>query len=154
MPLAHPRIVLYQPDIPGNTGTILRLAACLDLTVDLIEPAGFRLDNKSLQRAGLHYAERARLVRHADFEAFEEWRTGETRRLILATTRSRNSYTSFEFQPSDCLLFGRESAGVPDDIHQLADETITIPMAESSRSINLAVSVGMICGEVLRQTLW
>ena len=152
--MTRPRIALFQPDIPGNTGTILRLATCLDLIVDLIEPAGFRLDNKSLQRAGLDYAERAKLVRHADFEAFEAWRREEGRRLVLATTRSRNAYTALKFQPTDCLLFGRESSGVPDNVHQIADEDITIPMAESARSINLAVSVGMICGEMMRQLHW
>ena len=149
-----PRITLFQPDIPGNTGTILRLAACLDLTVDLIEPAGFRLDNKSLQRAGLDYAERTKLVRHADFNAFEAWRREEGRRLVLATTQSRKAYTSIQFRPTDCILFGRESSGVTEDVHQIADEKITIPMSESSRSINLAVSVGMVCGEVMRQLQW
>ncbi len=147
----RPRIVLFQPDIPGNTGTILRLGACLGLAVDIIEPAGFRLDDKSLQRAGMDYLDRAVLKRHDDWEAFEEWRGGEQRRLILLTTRASQSYTDFEFQANDCIIFGRESVGASEAVHQATDAELIIPMQESGRSLNLALSVAMVAGEALRQ---
>lgn len=146
------RIVLFQPDIPGNTGTILRLATCLGVHVDIIEPAGFRLDDKSLRRAGMDYLERASLTTHSDWQAFEGWRAEQGRRLILLTTESESSYCDFEFRADDCLLFGRESSGVTNDIHDAADERLTIPMVEAGRSLNVAVSVAMVTGEALRQT--
>ncbi len=146
-----PDIALYQPDIPGNTGTILRFAACLGLNVNIIEPAGFRLDDKNLKRAGMDYLELASLARHTSFTTFERWRKGENRRLICLTTKAANPYTAFEFQSDDIILFGRESAGLPDDVHNLADARLTIPMIEGARSLNLALSVSMVMGEVVRQ---
>lgn len=146
-----PRIALYQPDIPGNTGTILRFAACMGVGVDIIEPAGFRLDDKTLKRAGMDYLELASLTRHASFVAFEEWRSGKQARLVLITTKATGAYTDFCFRPDDILLFGRESAGVPDDVHALADAQLLIPMVDGARSLNLALSVSMVMGEVLRQ---
>lgn len=150
-PLSAPRIVLFQPDIPGNTGTILRLAACLGVAVDVIEPAGFRLDDKSLRRSGMDYLDRAALQRHQDWQQFEYWRRGEKRRLIALTTKTDAPYTDFAFRPDDCLMFGRESAGLPDYAHQACDAELTIPMAQSGRSINVALSVAMVVGEALRQ---
>ena len=147
-----PHIVLFQPDIPGNTGTILRLAACLNLTVDVIEPAGFRLDDKSLRRSGMDYLERTSLNRHQDWQAFEAWRQQEGRRLIALTTKSDTPYSGFTFTSTDCLLFGRESSGLPDYAHAACDAQLTIPMAEAGRSINVALSVAMVAGEALRQT--
>ena len=146
-----PRIALYQPDIPGNTGTILRFAACMGVGVDIIEPTGFRLDDKTLKRAGMDYLELASLTRHASWEAFEDWRSREQPRLILITTKAANSYTDFSFRSDDILLFGRESAGVPDDVHNIADERLLIPMVKEARSLNLALSVSMVMGEVIRQ---
>ncbi len=146
-----PRIALFQPDIPGNTGTILRLGACLGMAVDVIEPTGFRLDDKSLHRAGLDYREQAVMKRHIDWDSFENWRALENRRLVLLTTKSTQRYTDFVFQPSDCLLFGRETAGVPRDVHDRSDVQLTIPMVDGMRSLNLAVSVAMVAGEALRQ---
>ena len=108
------RIALYQPDIAGNTGTILRLAACLGLGVDIIEPAGFPLSDKALKRAGMDYLEMAALTRHIDWNAFEDWRKEDGRRLMLLSTKATIPYTSFSFADGDILLFGRESAGVPD----------------------------------------
>ena len=145
------RLVLFQPDIPGNTGTILRLAACLNLTVDIIEPAGFRLDDKSLRRAGMDYLERAAMRLHDDWQAFENWRRDEGRRLIVLTTAAEHSYTDFAYQPGDCLLFGRESAGVPDFVHDTADHRLTIKMAQTGRSLNVAISAAMVAGEAVRQ---
>ena len=129
-----PRLALYQPDIAGNTGAILRLAACLDLGVDVIGPAGFRLDDKSLKRAGMDYIERARLTRHVDWPAFEAWRKSQDRRLVLFTTGGATDYLDFTFRADDVLLFGRESAGVPEAVHQSADARLVIPMSRDARS--------------------
>ncbi|UCI09342.1 tRNA (cytidine(34)-2'-O)-methyltransferase [Mesorhizobium sp. B1-1-8] len=145
------RIALYQPDIAGNTGTILRLAACLGLGVDIVEPAGFPLSDRALKRAGMDYLEMAALTRHADWHAFEEWRLAHARRLVLLTTRAATAYTEFAFAAGDILLFGRESAGVPDHVHEAADARLTIPMRAGARSINVALSVAMVAGEALRQ---
>ena len=145
------RIALYQPDIAGNTGTILRFAACLGLGVDIIEPAGFPLSDKALKRAGMDYLEMAALTRHIDWNAFEEWRKARAARLVLLSTKASTPYTSFSFADGDILLFGRESAGVPDPVHQAADARLTIPMQGTARSINVALSVAMVAGEAIRQ---
>ncbi|RWA60782.1 tRNA (cytidine(34)-2'-O)-methyltransferase [Mesorhizobium sp. M1C.F.Ca.ET.193.01.1.1] len=145
------RIALFQPDIAGNTGTILRFAACLDLGVDIIEPAGFPLSDRALKRAGMDYLEMAALSRHADWHAFEEWRRTNARRLVLLTTKAETAYTDFAFADGDILLFGRESAGVPQEVHQAAEARLTIPMRPGARSINVALSVAMVAGEALRQ---
>jgi tRNA (cytidine/uridine-2'-O-)-methyltransferase len=145
------RIALYQPDIAGNTGTILRLAACLGLGVDIIEPAGFPLSDKALKRAGMDYLEIAALTRHVDWNAFEDWRKAQSRRLVLLSTKATAAYTGFAFADGDILLFGRESAGVPDAVHQAADARLTIPMQGGARSINVALSVAMVAGEAIRQ---
>ncbi len=149
--MAKFRIALYQPDIAGNTGTILRMAACLGVAVDIIEPAGFDLSDRNLKRAGMDYLEMAALTRHVDFERFEQWRLAESRRLILFTTKSALPYTAFACRDGDVLLFGRESAGVPDHVHETADERLTIPMPGGGRSLNLAMSVAMAAGEAMRQ---
>jgi tRNA (cytidine/uridine-2'-O-)-methyltransferase len=145
------RIALYQPDIPGNTGTILRLAACLGLAVDIIEPAGFDLSDKNLKRAGMDYIASVTLTRHVNWERFDETRLAQGRRLILASTKAAEPYARFSFQPTDTLLFGRESAGVPDHVHDRADGRIIVPMVEGQRSLNVAMSVAMIAGEAIRQ---
>ncbi|AJY45981.1 tRNA (cytidine(34)-2'-O)-methyltransferase [Martelella endophytica] len=146
------RIALYQPDIAGNTGTILRLAACLGLSVDIIEPAGFALSDSNLRRAGMDYIAKTTMTRHVDWEAFERWRADSGRRLVLASTKASVAYTGFAFAENDVLLFGRESAGVPDHVHETANHRVRIPMRPETRSLNLAISVGMIAGEALRQT--
>ncbi len=146
------RIALYQPDIPGNTGTILRMAACLGLSVDVIEPAGFDLSDRSLKRSGMDYIASAALTRHLDWDAFENWWRTSGRRLILASTKAAGRYTEFAFRPDDILLFGRESAGVPDAVHDRSDARILIPMVEGRRSLNVAMSAAMIAGEAMRQT--
>ena len=146
------RIALYQPDMPGNTGTILRLAACLGLGVDIIEPAGFDISDRNLKRAGMDYIAAAALTRHVKWERFEEWRASTGRRLVLASTKAAEPYTRFHFRNDDILLFGRESAGVPDHVHERADGRVIIPMVEGQRSLNVAMSVAMITGEAVRQT--
>lgn len=146
------RIALYQPDIPGNTGTILRLAACLGLKVDIIEPAGFVLSDKNLRRAGMDYLASVAMTRHVNWEQFDSWRVAEGRRLVLASTKAALPYTTFSYAENDILLFGRESAGVPDHVQDRAGHRVIIPMVEGQRSINVAMSAAMIVGEALRQT--
>lgn len=145
------RIALYQPDIAGNTGTILRMAACLGLGVDLIEPAGFDISDRALRRAGMDYLEMAALTRHVDFDRFEHWRQGEGRRLILMSTKAALPYTDFRFEAGDIVMLGRESAGVPDHVHDLADQRLIIPMPGGGRSLNVALAAAMVAGEALRQ---
>ncbi|TCM58888.1 tRNA (cytidine/uridine-2'-O-)-methyltransferase [Rhizobium sp. PP-F2F-G48] len=147
------RIALYQPDIAGNTGTILRLAACLGLGVDIVEPAGFDLSDRNLKRAGLDYLASVTLARHVNWLSFEEERQRQGRRLVLASTKAALPYTRFAYSADDTLLFGRESAGVPDTVHAAADARVVIAMVEGQRSLNLAMSVAMITGEALRQTM-
>ena len=145
------RIALYQPDIAGNTGTILRMAACLGLAVDIIGPAGFDLSDRTLKRAGMDYLEMAALTRHVDWPAFEAWRTEQGRRLILLSTKAALPYTDFAFRRGDILLLGRESAGVPEHVHAVADARVLIPMQPAARSLNVALAAAMVTGEALRQ---
>lgn len=149
--MSLPAIALYQPDIPGNTGAILRLGACLGLDIHIIGPAGFDLSDRALKRAGMDYLELASLTVHASFDAFEEFRAVDGRRLVLATTKASEPYYGFGFRQTDIVLFGRESAGVPDSVHAMADARITIPMRPGARSLNLALSVAMVAGECQRR---
>ncbi|QKV17096.1 tRNA (cytidine(34)-2'-O)-methyltransferase [Oricola thermophila] len=147
-------IALFQPDIPGNTGTILRLAACLGAAVHVIGPEGFDLSDRALKRAGMDYLEMAVLHRHVNWTEFDAWRAAERKRLVLLTTKADMPYVAHDFAADDILLFGRESAGVPDHVHEAADARLAIPMAEGARSINLAMSVAMVAGEAMRQLAW
>ena len=146
------RIALYQPDIPQNTGTILRLAACLNVAADIIEPAGFDLSDRALRRAALDYIEAVEITRHPSFSHFEEAARAAGSRLVLLTSKAETPYIAAEFQPSDILLVGRESAGVPEDVREAADLHLRIPMREDLRSLNVAVALAMVLGEALRQT--
>tara|TARA_R110002020_G_scaffold60510_3_gene163886 strand:- start:416 stop:928 length:513 start_codon:yes stop_codon:yes gene_type:complete len=150
----RPSIVLFQPDIAGNTGTILRLAACFGLTVEIVEPAGFDSSDRALKRAGMDYMSMAALRRHDDWNAFLDDLESRPGRLVLLTTKAETAYTDFVFRPSDRLLFGRESAGVPEAVHARAEARLTIPMAKGARSLNLAVSAGIVAAEALRQLVW
>jgi tRNA (cytidine/uridine-2'-O-)-methyltransferase len=145
-------LALYQPDIAANTGTLLRLGACMGITVHVIHPAGFALTDRNLARAGMDYLDKATLAEHASFSAFEAWRQAESRRLVLLTTKSRDSAYEVEFRAGDILLLGRESAGVPDAVAQAADLGVRIPMRPGLRSINVALAGSMVLGEALRQT--
>mgnify|MGYP002394817244 FL=1 len=127
------------------------MAACFGLSVDLIEPAGFVMSDRALRRAGMDYIERATLVRHADWSAFEAWRRDAGRRLVLLTTRAEQAYTAFAFSAFDILLFGRESAGVPDHVHEAADARLQVPMVPGARSLNVAMTAAMTIGEAMRQ---
>lgn len=146
------RFALYQPDIAQNTGTILRLGACLGISVDVIGPTGFDMSDRSLRRAGLDYLNHVDIVRHINFEAFDEVRRGAARRLILLSSHAQTAHFDFRFAPSDVLLLGRESAGVPQNIHDLADARLRIPMRAGLRSLNIAVAAALVAGEALRQT--
>ena len=128
------------------------MAACLDLAVDIIEPAGFDMSDRALKRAGMDYLEMAALTRHISWESFQAWRSEHRRRLVLFSTKASAPYTDFAFAPGDVLLFGRESAGVPDHVHDAADTRLTIPMRAGARSLNLALSAAMAAGEAIRQT--
>ena len=146
------RIALYEPDIPQNTGTILRTCACLGLEAHIIEPAGFPVTDRAFRRAGMDYLDQVAITRHGSFAAFEDWRRGEGLKLVLLTTAAERSYLDHAFKPDQVLLFGRESAGVPEAVHQAADTRLRIPVAEGLRSLNIAVAVAMVAGEALRQT--
>ena len=145
------RLALYQPDIAQNTGTILRLAACLGVEAHLIEPAGFPTSDRAFRRAGMDYLDHVRLVRHASWEAFERWRRDNALRLVLFTTRAERNYLDHRYARQDVLLFGRESAGVPEAVHAAADARLVIPMQPGLRSLNVAMACAMAVGEALRQ---
>jgi tRNA (cytidine/uridine-2'-O-)-methyltransferase len=144
-------VALYQPDIPQNTGTILRTCACLELAVAIIEPAGFLASDKHFRRAGMDYLAHVEIARYPHWAAFEEWRRATGRRLVLLTTKARLAYTAFGYFSNDILLFGRESAGVPAEIHAAADARLVIPLKPPMRSLNVAVAAAMVAGEATRQ---
>jgi len=143
------RLALFQPDIPQNLGAALRLGACLGVPLDVIEPCGFPLSDKAIRRAGMDYAERAEAVRHASWGDFLTTRQG---RILLFTTRAEFAFHQFEYRPSDILLFGRESAGAPDEVHDAADARLVIPLAPGARSLNVVTAAALALGEALRQT--
>ncbi|VIO79662.1 tRNA (cytidine(34)-2'-O)-methyltransferase [Bradyrhizobium ivorense] len=146
------QIALFQPDIPQNTGTILRLCACLDVSAHIIEPAGFDTSDRHFRRAGMDYLDHVRLKRHDSWSKFEEWRAEASCRLILFTTKAAKSYLDFAYAASDVLLFGRETAGVTDAVVAAADARLLIPIKPPLRSLNVAVTAAMAVGEALRQT--
>jgi tRNA (cytidine/uridine-2'-O-)-methyltransferase len=146
------RIALYQPDIPQNTGTILRLCACLGIEAHIIAPAGFPTSDRAFRRAGMDYLDAVALVRHRSWQAFESWRRAQSCRLTLFTTHAAMSYLDYRYRADDVLLFGRESAGVPIEVHDAADARLVIPMRAGLRSLNVAVAAAMATGEALRQT--
>jgi len=146
------RIVLFQPDIAQNTGTILRLCACLGIEAHIVEPAGFPTSDRAFRRAGMDYLDAVALVRHASWQAFAAWRHTAGGRLVLFTTRAPRSYLDFAYAGDDVLMFGRESAGVPGEVHEAADARLTIPIRHDLRSLNVAVACAMALGEALRQT--
>ena len=145
------RIALYQPDIPGNTGAIMRLAACFGVGLDVIGPVGFDMSDRALRRAGMDYRDMAALHRHEDWDAFEAKRKTQGRRLVLFTTTAQLAYADFAFAASDILLFGRETAGVPEHVHEAADARLLIPMPGGGRSLNLAMSAAIGLSEAMRQ---
>jgi tRNA (cytidine/uridine-2'-O-)-methyltransferase len=145
-------LTLYQPDIPQNAGALIRLGACLGVTVEIIEPCGFLFSDQGLKRAGMDYLDRANLVRHASWSAWLERKQSRSGRLVLLTTKATLAYTAFVFEADDTIMLGRESAGVPDEVHAAADARLRIPLAPGLRSINVAQAGAMVLGEALRQT--
>ena len=145
-------IALFQPDIPPNTGTILRLCACLDVAAHIIEPAGFAVSDRAFRRAGMDYLDEVRLMRHISWARFEQWRREKGQRLVLFTTRGATSYLDFRYDASDILLFGRETVGVTDEVVAAADARLKIPIKPGLRSLNVAIAAAMAVGEALRQT--
>jgi tRNA (cytidine/uridine-2'-O-)-methyltransferase len=146
------QIALFQPDIPQNTGTILRLCACLDVPAHIIEPAGFPVSDRHFRRAGMDYLDQVTIMRHDSWSKFEQWRNDAGHRLILFTTRGVSSYLDYRYGVGDILLFGRESAGVPDEVAAACDARLVIPIKPGLRSLNIAMAAAMALGEALRQT--
>lgn len=145
------RIALFEPDIPQNTGNIFRLGACLGIEVDIIEPTGYIFDDKRFKRSSMDYIDHINYKRHLDWDTFYKWSKKNNFRLILLTTKSKKKYTKYQYQHNDVLLFGRESAGVPQNVHDIVDERLTIPMKKNMRSINISSSVALVIGEACRQ---
>jgi tRNA (cytidine/uridine-2'-O-)-methyltransferase len=143
------RLALYEPDIPQNAGALIRLGACLGVALDIIDPCGFLFSAAGLRRSGMDYLELADVTRHASWAAFQETQRG---RLILLTSKAEASYIDFAFAPGDTILLGRESAGVPDEVHAAADARLRIAMRVGLRSLNVAQAGAMVLGEALRQT--
>ena len=146
------RIALYQPDIAGNVGAIMRLCACFSVPLDIIMPCGFTFTDKALKRSAMDYGAATDVVRHASAEDFFDMAHQEGRRIILMSSRGSTRLPDAKFLPNDILLMGSESAGVPDAVHDRADETVRIPMTSGFRSLNIAVATGIGLGEALRQT--
>ena len=146
------QIALYQPDIPQNTGTILRLCACMGVAAHIIEPAGFPVSDRNFRRSGMDYLEQVDWRRHDSWTRFEEWRRSAGHRLLLFTTKGATPYLDFRYQASDILLFGRETAGVPQNVAEAADARVVIPIRPGLRSLNVAIAAAMALGEGLRQT--
>ena len=145
------KIALYQPDIPQNTGNIIRLAACFNITVHIIGPAGFFLDDKNLKRSAMDYYNHISLKKHIDWERFYKWSKKNNLNIILFTTKSKKNYLTYKFKKNDILLFGRESSGVPKEIHKIVDERLTIKMKKGLRSLNISSAAAMAIGENNRQ---
>jgi tRNA (cytidine/uridine-2'-O-)-methyltransferase len=145
------QIALFQPDIPQNTGTILRLCACLDVPAHIIEPAGFPVSDRHFRRAAMDYLDQVTIMRHDSWSKFEQWRNHAGHRLILFTTKGVSSYLDYRYGVGDILLFGRESAGVPDEVVAASDARLVIPIKPGLRSLNVAMAAAMALGEALRQ---
>ena len=146
------RLALYQPDIPQNAGTLIRMAACLGVAVEIVEPAAFDVSDRRFRRAGMDYLERAAVTRHDSFTRFETWRRAEGHRLVLAETDGTIAHTDFAFRPDDIVMVGRESAGVAKDVYDSADAVVAVPIRPGLRSLNVAVAAALVIGEALRQT--
>ena len=146
------RIALYQPDIPQNAGTILRLCACFGIEAHIIEPSGFPTTDRAFRRAGMDYLDAVEIVRHRTWRDFDTWRNRQGHRLILFTTSATACFLDYRYRPDDILLFGRESAGVPNEVHDAADARLKIPIRVGLRSLNVAVAAALAVGEALRQT--
>lgn len=143
------KVAMYEPDIAGNVGTIIRMCACLGLDLDIIEPCGFPFNREKIKKSGLDYIDKVKITRYASFDEFKE--INKDYRIILLTTKASVEYTTFQFQDNDILMVGRESAGVPDTVHNSVDGRVIIRMQENTRCLNVAISLAMVVGEALRQ---
>jgi len=143
------KIALFQPDIPQNTAATIRLCACLNVTLEIIEPCGFQFNEKKLKSIYMDYYEKCKIIRHLSFEDFIE--TKNNKRIILLTTKAKKIYYNFQFKRDDTILFGRESAGVPDSVHKIVNERLKIPISKDTRSLNVVTSVSIVLSEALRQ---
>lgn len=146
------RLALFEPDIPPNAGTMLRMAACLNVPVDVIEPCGFPFTDKNFKRAGMDYLDFAQVKRHINFAAFDEWRRAENHRLVLVETTGTMRHVDFRYQPNDILMVGRETAGTPAEVEVVCDAVVRIPMRPGVRSLNVAIAAAVALAEALRQT--
>ncbi len=144
-------IARFLPDIPQNCGAIIRLCACFNVDLHIIHPCGFNFANQKLRRSSLDYINNATIIEHDSFEKFKNWQNKQNRRLLLLTTKGKKSAFEISYDKGDILLFGRETAGVPDYVASMVDHKLRIPMHKNNRSLNLAISVGIVLGEVLRQ---
>ena len=142
-------IALYQPDIPQNTAPIIRLCSCFGVALEIIEPCGFQLSDKRLKRVAMDYLEKTKIITYSSYEKFLIKKKNS--RVILMTTKAKKNYTNFKFKPDDTLLFGRESAGVPEKVHKKANEKLKIPLKSNTRSLNISMAVGITLSEALRQ---
>lgn len=147
------RLALFEPDIPQNTGTMIRSAACFDFAVDIIEPCGFLFSDKKMRRSGMDYLEQVEIVQHASWEQFYEKRSPNSR-LILLTTKTDLPYFEFQFEPGDCLIMGRESSGVPQKVVEQVDKKVTIPMNADCRSLNVSIAASIVMAEARKQIGW
>jgi tRNA (cytidine/uridine-2'-O-)-methyltransferase len=148
------RLALYEPDIPQNTGALMRLCACLNVPLDIIEPCGFILSDKNLKRAGMDYIEHLEMAKHLNWETFKAASAGKRPkgRLVLLSTKASGSFLDFRFGADDILIAGRESAGVPEHVHQECTARVCVPMRAGLRSLNVALASAIVLGEALRQT--
>ena len=149
--ILRPKIALYEPDIPQNTAAIIRTCSCLDVIVEIIEPCGFMLNDKRFKRVVMDYLDERMIKFYKNYDVFFQTKKSKKERIVLMTTKASTSYSNFKFNVTDTLLFGRESAGVPEKIHKLVDERLKIPLSFKKRSLNLASSVAITLAESLRQ---
>ena len=147
--ILRPKIALYEPDIPQNTASVVRTCSCLGAQLEIIEPCGFLLSDKRFKRVVMDYMDNNNISFYKDYKEF--FKEKKTQRVILITTKASRSYTSFSFRKDDTILFGRESSGVPENIHKIVNERLRIPMVKNKRSLNLATSVGIVLAEQIRQ---
>ena len=149
--ILRPKIALYEPDIPQNTAAIIRTCSCLDVMVEIIEPCGFMLNDKRFKRVVMDYLDERMIKFYKNYDVFFQTKKKKKERIVLMTTKASTSYSNFKFNVTDTLLFGRESAGVPEKIHKLVDKRLKIPLSFKKRSLNLASSVAIALAESLRQ---
>lgn len=143
------KVLLYQPDIAGNVGTIIRMCACLGLDLDIIEPCGFPFNREKIKKSGLDYIDKVKISRYPSFDEYKNQNIDS--RIVLLTTKASVEYTKFDFKQNDILMVGRESAGVPEEVHQAVDGRVVIKMQDNTRCLNVAISLAMVVGEALRQ---